>query len=69
MGSTEIGGDEVGHPGFAVWNAGALLRVHRYAAVDFAVTNIADSHQISRPEADAYPDPGRSFLVELRLGS
>ncbi len=69
MGSTKVGGDEAGHHGFASWDAGLLFRVHRYAAIDLAVTNIVDSRQIGRPEPDAYPDPGRSLHVELRLGS
>jgi len=68
LGSTKVGGDEVGHRGFALWNVGLLLRVHRAAAFDVAVTNLLDARQIGRPEPDAYPDPGRSLHVELRLG-
>jgi outer membrane receptor protein involved in Fe transport len=67
LGSTEVGGDEVGHRGFSLLNAGLLFRVHRAAALDVAVTNILDARQIGRPEADAYPDPGRSLHAELRL--
>jgi hypothetical protein len=69
LGSTRVGGDEVGHRGYVVWNAGLLLRVHRTTAIDLAVTNLLDARQIGRPEPDAFPDPGRSLHLELRLGS
>jgi hypothetical protein len=36
--------------------------------VDFAVTSFFDARQVGRPEPDAFPDPGRSLLMELRLG-
>ncbi|MGQ0722733.1 MAG: TonB-dependent receptor plug domain-containing protein [Candidatus Eiseniibacteriota bacterium] len=68
LGSGKAGGDEVGHRGYALWNAGLLLRLHGRAAVDLAVTNLFDARQIGRPEPDAFPDPGRSLLLELRLG-
>jgi outer membrane receptor protein involved in Fe transport len=68
LGSGKVGGDEVGHRGYALWNAGFLVQLHRRAAVDFAVTNLFDARQIGRPEPDAFPDPGRSLLMELRLG-
>ncbi|HET9885952.1 MAG TPA: TonB-dependent receptor, partial [bacterium] len=67
IGTTKVGGDEVGHRGFALLNAGLLLRVHRAAALDVALTNLLDARQIGRPEPDAYPDPGRSLHAELRL--
>jgi outer membrane receptor protein involved in Fe transport len=68
LGSGKAGGDEVGHRGYALWNAGLHFQMRRNAAVDVAVTNLFDARQIGRPEPDAFPDPGRSLLVEIRLG-
>lgn len=68
VGSTKVGGDEVGHRGYALWDLGATWQVRRGVAFDVAVTNLLDARQIGRPEPDAFPDPGRSLNVELRLG-
>lgn len=68
LGSSEVGGDEVGHRGYAFWDAGMTLGSYGGASIDVAVTNLLDSRQIDRPEPDAFPDPGRSFHVQIRVG-
>jgi iron complex outermembrane receptor protein len=69
LGSTEIGGDEVGVPGFARWDVGASLRVDPRVVLDLSVTNVLDSRYRDRPESDSFPQPGRSLRVELTLTS
>ncbi len=69
LGATDIGGDEVPHPGFARWDLGLLLRVSPAAEIDLAVDNLVDSRYIDRPEADAYPQPGRTYRVRLTVGA
>jgi outer membrane receptor protein involved in Fe transport len=69
VGATDIGGDEVGHPGFARWDAGLRLVLGRHVSVDLAGANLLDSRTTDRPEADAFPQPGRSFQVALVLGA
>jgi hemoglobin/transferrin/lactoferrin receptor protein len=69
LGATDIGGDEVPHPGYARWDAGARLRVDPRVTFDVSVTNLLDARYTDRPESDAYPQPGRSVRVELTLTS
>lgn len=69
VGATDVGGDEVGHPGFARWDAGLRLVLGRHVSVDLAGANLLDSRYLDRPEADAFPQPGRSFQVALILGA
>ena len=68
LGATDIGGDEVAHPGFARWDAGLRIRLGELASLDVSVTNLFDSHFLDRPESDSYPAPGRSVLFELTVG-
>jgi outer membrane receptor protein involved in Fe transport len=68
LGATDVGGDEIGHPGFARWDVGVRARPAERVTVDLSVTNLVDSHHQDRPERDSYPAPGRSFRVELTLG-
>lgn len=69
LGATDIGGDEVAHPGYARWDAGARLRLDPRVTFDVSVTNVLDARYIDRPEGDAYPQPGRSVRLELTLTS
>jgi outer membrane receptor protein involved in Fe transport len=68
LGPTDVGGDEVGHPGFARWDAGLRLVLARCVSLDFEGSNLLDSRYIDRPESDAFPQPGRSFQMALVLG-
>ncbi len=67
LGPTAIGGDEAGHPGFARWDLGARLPMGPHARLAVTATNVLDARFIDRPEADAYPQPGRAVTVDLTL--
>ncbi len=69
LGATDVGGDEVGHPGFARWDAGLRVVLGRHVSVDLAGSNLLDSRYFDRPEAGAFPQPGRSFQAALILGA
>ena len=68
LGSSNIGGDEIGHPGFARWDAGLNVRLHSDAVLDVSVANLTDARYRDRPESNSFPQPGRTLLVELTLG-
>jgi outer membrane receptor protein involved in Fe transport len=68
LGASPVGGDEVGHPGFARWDVGVRGRLADRVTLDISIVNLLDSHSVDRPEADTYPSPGRSLRAELTLG-
>lgn len=67
LGATRIGGDEVGHPGFARWDAGVRWTPGATFDVAARVLNLLDANYVDRPEADAFPEPGRSFTLEVTI--
>ncbi|MDP7030751.1 MAG: TonB-dependent receptor [Gemmatimonadota bacterium] len=70
LGETGVGGDEAGHPGYARWDIGLRTDMGRPLAgarwtMDVTVSNVLDSRYADRPEANAYPQPGRTLTLEL----
>ncbi len=65
LGATGVGGDEVGHRGYARADLGLRLRPHPRITCDATVTNLLDARYLDRPEPDAYPQPGRAVMLQL----
>ncbi len=68
LGSTRIGGDEVGHRGYARADVGLSVWPAPNVSLHAAVTNLLDARYLDRPEADAFPQPGRSVVIQLTVG-
>ncbi len=68
LGSTRIGGDEVGHRGYARADVGLSVWPAPHVRVQTAVTNVLDARYLDRPEADAFPQPGRAVVIQLTVG-
>lgn len=67
LGSTRIGGDEVGHRAYARADLGVRIRPLHKVSVDANITNVLDARYLDRPEADAFPQPGRSVVIQLTV--
>ncbi len=68
LGSTQVGGDEVGHRGYARADVGISMWPAPHVRLQTKVANVLDARYLDRPEADAFPQPGRSVVVQLTVG-
>lgn len=68
VGSSPVGGDEEGHPGFVRWDLGLRVRAASRIVLDLSISNLLDARYIDRAEPDAFPQPGRAASLELTIG-
>jgi outer membrane receptor protein involved in Fe transport len=68
LGATRIGGDEVGHRGYARADVGLSVWPTTDVRLQALVTNVLDARYLDRPEADAFPQPGRAVVIQLTVG-